>query len=34
LGLGERDAAKEQLAAALAASPDLLAAKAALDGLQ
>ena len=34
LGLGERDAAKAQLTAALAASPDLLGAKAALDGLQ
>jgi len=34
LGLGEHDAAREQLTAALAASPDLLGAKAALDGLQ
>jgi hypothetical protein len=34
LGLGESDAAKEQFMAALAASPDLLGAKAALDGLR
>ena len=34
LGLGQNEAAKEQLAAALAASPDLLGAKAALDGLR
>jgi hypothetical protein len=32
--LGQNEAAKEQLAAALAASPDLLGAKAALDGLR
>jgi tetratricopeptide (TPR) repeat protein len=34
LGLGENEAAKEQLTAALAASPDLLGAKAALDRLR
>jgi tetratricopeptide (TPR) repeat protein len=34
LGLGESEAAKEQFTAALAASPDLLGAKAALDGLR
>jgi tetratricopeptide (TPR) repeat protein len=34
LGLGENEAAKEQFTAALAASPDLLGAKAALDGLR
>ena len=34
LGLGENEAAKDQLTAALAASPDLLGAKAALDGLR
>jgi tetratricopeptide (TPR) repeat protein len=33
-GLGQNEAAKEQLTAALAASPDLLGAKAALDGLR
>jgi tetratricopeptide (TPR) repeat protein len=34
LGLGQNEAAKEQLTAALAASPDLLGAKTALDGLR
>jgi tetratricopeptide (TPR) repeat protein len=34
LGLGENEAAKAQLTAALAASPDLLGAKAALEGMQ
>jgi tetratricopeptide (TPR) repeat protein len=34
LGLGQNEEAKEQLTAALAASPDLLGAKAALDGLR
>ena len=34
LGLGENEAAKEQFMAALAVSPDLLGAKAALNGLR
>ncbi len=34
LGLGQNEAAKDQLSAALAASPDLLGAKAALDSLR
>ena len=34
LGLGQKEAAREQFTAALAASPDLLGAKAALDGLR
>ena len=34
LGLGENESAKQQFMAALAASPDLLGAKAALNGLR